>query len=182
MFYLKAFLIFAKIGLFTIGGGYAMIPLIEAEIVDRKKWISKEDFLDLMALAQTVPGIFAVNIAIFIGYKIRKFWGAFWMATGTILPSFAIILLIALFFQQFKHLLAVESIFKGIRPAVVALIAAPTFKMAQSARINRYNLWIPVVSALLIWLLDFSPIYVIILSGLGGYLYGRYQNKKHKTL
>lgn len=99
------------------------------------------------------------------------------MATGTILPSFAIILLIALFFQQFKHLPAVESIFKGIRPAVVALIAAPTFKMAQSARINRYNLWIPVVSALLIWLLDFSPIYVIILSGLGGYLYGRYQNK-----
>ena len=159
-----------------------MIPLIEAEIVDRKKWISKEDFLDLMALAQTVPGIFAVNIAIFIGYKIRKFWGAFWMATGTILPSFAIILLIALFFQQFKHLPAVESIFKGIRPAVMALIAAPTFKMAQSARINRYNLWIPVVSALLIWLLDFSPIYVIILSGLGGYLYGRYQNKKHKTL
>lgn len=134
-----------------------MIPLIEAEIVDRKKWISKEDFLDLMALARTVPGIFAVNIAIFIGYKIRKFWGAFWMATGTILPSFAIILLIALFFQQFKHLPAVESIFKGIRPAVVALIAAPTFKMAQSARINRYNLWIPVVSALLIWLLDFSP-------------------------
>ena len=65
---------------------------------------------------------------------------------------------------------------------MVALIAAPTFKMAQSARINRYNLWIPVVSALLIWLLDFSPIYVIILSGLGGYLYGRYQNKKHKTL
>ena len=181
-FYLQSFLIFLKIGLFTIGGGYAMVPLIQDEIVDKRKWIDKEDFIDLLALTQSVPGIFAVNIAIFIGYKIRKFWGAFWMATGTILPSFAIILLIALFFQQFKHLPAVESIFKGIRPAVVALIAAPTFKMAQSARINRYNLWIPVVSALLIWLLDFSPIYVIILSGLGGYLYGRYQNKKHKTL
>lgn len=176
-FYFKSFCIFSRIGLFTIGGGYAMIPLIEAEIIDKQKWISREDFIDLMALAQTVPGIFAVNIAIFIGYKLRKFWGAFFMALGTILPSFVIILAIALFFQQFKEYPAVENIFKGIRPAVVALIAAPTFKMAKSAKINKYNIWIPVVGALLIWLLDFSPIYVIILSGLGGYLYGRYTDK-----
>lgn len=176
-FYLKSFCIFSRIGLFTIGGGYAMIPLIEAEIIDKQKWVSREDFIDLMALAQTVPGIFAVNIAIFIGYKLRKFWGAFFMALGTILPSFIIILAIALFFQQFKDYPAVENIFKGIRPAVVALIAAPTFKMAKSAKISRYNIWIPAVSALLIWLLDFSPIYVIILSGLGGYLYGRHKNK-----
>lgn len=178
-FYIKSFLIFFRIGTFTVGGGYAMIPLIEAEIVDKQRWISREDFLDLMALSQTVPGIFAVNISIFIGYKLRRFWGAFWMALGTILPSFLIILAIALFFQQFKSYPAVENIFKGIRPAVVALIAAPTFKMAQSAKINRYNVWIPVVSALLIWLLDFSPIYVIILSGLGGYFYGRYKDKHH---
>ena len=192
-FYIKSFLIFTRIGMFTIGGGYAMVPLIEDELVDKRKWITKEDFLDLMALAQTVPGIFAVNIAIFIGYKLRRFWGAniaifigyklrrfwgaFWMALGTILPSFLVILAIALFFQQFKHYSAVESVFKGIRPAVVALIAAPTFKMAKSARINRYNAWIPIVSALLIWLLGFSPIYVIILSGLGGYIYGIFQNR-----
>ena len=157
-----------------------MVPLIEADLVDKRKWISREDFLDLMALAQTVPGIFAVNIAIFIGYKLKKFWGAFWMALGTILPSFIIMLAIALFFQQFKHIPAVENIIKGIRPAVVALIAAPTFKMAKSAKISRYNIWIPCVSALLIWLLDFSPIYVIILSGLGGYLYGRYKNKQNQ--
>ena len=145
-FYLKSFCIFSRIGLFTIGGGYAMIPLIEAEIIDKQKWVSREDFIDLMALAQTVPGIFAVNIAIFIGYKLRKFWGAFFMALGTILPSFIIILAIALFFQQFKDYPAVENIFKGIRPAVVALIAAPTFKMAKSAKISRYNIWIPAVS------------------------------------
>ncbi len=180
MFYVNAFLIFAKIGLFTIGGGYAMIPLIETEVVHRKQWISKEEFLDLIALAQTVPGIFAVNIAIFIGYKIKGFRAALCMAVGTVLPSFAIILLIALFFQQYKHLPVVERIFKGIRPAVVALIAAPTFKMAHSAHINRYNIWIPVVSALLIWLLGFSPIYIIILSGLGGYLHGIYKQKKSK--
>ena len=178
-FYLKSFLIFSRIGMFTIGGGYAMVPLIEAELVDKRKWISKDDFLDLMALAQTVPGIFAVNIAIFIGYKLRKFWGAFWMALGTILPSFIIMLMIALFFRQFQHVETVERIFKGIRPAVVALIAAPTFKMAKSARISRYTIWIPAVSALFIWLLGFSPIYIIILSGLGGYLYGYSQIKRH---
>ncbi len=178
-FYLKSFFIFTRIGLFTIGGGYAMIPLIEADVVEKRKWISKEEFLDLMALAQTVPGIFAVNIAIFIGYKLKKFWGAFWMAAGTIMPSFVIILGIALFLRQFQHVEAVENIFKGIRPAVVALIAAPTFKMAKSARINRYNVWIPIVSALLIWLIGFSPIYVIILTGIGGFLYGKYRHKRN---
>lgn len=133
-FYLKSFAIFLKIGLFTIGGGYAMVPLIQDEIVEKRKWIDKEDFIDLLALTQSVPGIFAVNIAIFIGYKLRKFKGALAMALGTILPSFFIILAIALFFQQFKNYEVVENIFKGIRPAVVALIAAPTFSMATSAK------------------------------------------------
>ena len=103
-----------------------MVPLIQDEIVDKRKWIDKEDFIDLLALAQSVPGIFAVNIAIFIGYKLRNFRGALAMALGTILPSFFIMLAIALFFQQFKQYQIVENIFKGIRPAVVALIAAPT--------------------------------------------------------
>ncbi len=179
-FYLQSFCIFFRIGLFTIGGGYAMVPLIEAEIVDKQRWVKKEEFLDLLALAQTVPGIFAVNIAIFIGYKLRKFKGALAMTLGTILPSFLIILSIALFFRQYQHLEVVERIFKGIRPAVVALIAAPCFKMARSAKINRYNWWIPVVSALLIWLLGFSPIYIIILTGIGGFFYGRYEQYKCK--
>ena len=180
-FYLKAFCIFFRIGLFTIGGGYAMVPLIEAEMVEKQQWIKKEEFLDLLALAQTVPGIFAVNIAIFIGYKLRKFRGALAMTLGTILPSFLIILSIALFFRQYQHLEVVERIFKGIRPGVVALIAAPCFKMAQSAHINRYNIWIPVASALLIWLMGFSPIYIIILAGIGGFIYGKYQTwKRHQ--
>ena len=169
-FYLQSFLIFLKIGLFTIGGGYAMVPLIQDEIVDKRKWIDKEDFIDLLALTQSVPGIFAVNIAIFIGYKLRKFRGALAMALGTILPSFFIILAIALFFQQFKQYPIVENIFKGIRPAVVALIAAPTFSMAKSAKIT-------IVSALLIWVLDVSPVYIIIIAGVGGFIYGKYKHK-----
>ncbi len=176
-FYLQSFLIFFKIGLFTIGGGYAMVPLIEDELVNRRKWVGKEDFIDLLAIAQSAPGIFAVNIAIFIGYKLRKVKGALAMTLGTILPSFLIILAIALFFSRFKQYQAVEHIFLGIRPAVVALIAAPAFSMAKSARINRRTLWIPVVSALLIWLLGVSPIYIIILAGIGGFAYGKYKRK-----
>ena len=122
-FYLNAFGTFFKIGLFTIGGGYAMVPLIEEEVIHKKKWLTQEEFIDLLAVSQSVPGVFAVNFSIFIGYKLRKFPGALALALGAILPSFLIILAIALFFHQFKEYEAVENIFKGIRPAVVALIA-----------------------------------------------------------
>ena len=125
--YLEAFGIFFKIGAFTIGGGYAMVPLIENEIVTKRKWIAQEDFIDLLAISQSAPGILAVNISIFIGYKLRGIRGSIITALGTILPSFIIILAIALFFHSFKDNPIVERIFKGIRPAVVALIAAPTF-------------------------------------------------------
>ena len=124
-FYINAFCTFFKIGLFTIGGGYAMVPLIEEEVVNKKRWITQEDFIDLLAVSQSVPGVFAVNFSIFIGYKLKRFPGALALALGTILPSFLIILSIALFFHQFKEYETVEKIFKGIRPAVVALIAAP---------------------------------------------------------
>lgn len=175
--YIEAFSIFFKIGAFTIGGGYAMVPLIENEIVTRRKWIAPDDFIDLLAIAQSAPGILAVNISIFIGYRLRGIRGSIVTALGTVLPSFLIILLVALFFHNFKDNVIVERIFKGIRPAVVALIAAPTFSMARSAHINRYNIWIPVVSALLIWLLGFSPIWIIIAAGTGGYIYGKFKAK-----
>lgn len=168
---------FFHIGLFTIGGGYAMIPLIEAEVVDKKQWLSREELLDLMAVAQSCPGIFAVNIAIFIGYKTRGVSGAFASTLGCILPSFLIILAIALFFQQFQDNPWVARAFRGIRPCVVALIAAPTFKMARTAHINRYNIWIPVLSAFLIWSFGVSPIWVIATAGLCGFLYGKFINQ-----
>ena len=168
---LQLFTIFFKIGAFTVGGGYAMIPLIEAEIVTKKGWVTKEDFLDLLAIAQSAPGVFAVNIAIFIGYRLRGVRGCIVTALGAILPSFLIILCIALFFLRFKENPTVEAIFKGIRPAVVAWIAAPTFNLAKAAKINRYTIWIPIISALLIWLLGFSPIWIILLAGIGGYVW-----------
>lgn len=171
----RLFTTFFKIGIFTFGGGYAMIPMIEAEVVDRYKWIEKDEFLDLIAVAQSCPGVFAANISIFIGYKMKKTPGAVAACLGACLPSFLIILAIAMFFRRFQDNPVVESIFRGIRPCVVALIAAPTFSLARSAKINRWTLWIPVVSALLIWLLGVNPIYIIIVSALGGFVWGRMQ-------
>ncbi len=121
------------------GGGYAMVPLIEDEVVNQRKWIAKDDFIDLLAIAQSAPGILAVNISIFIGYRLRGIRGSIITTLGTILPSFLIILAIALFFHNFKDNTLVEKIFKGIRPAVVALIAAPTFSMAKSAQIGPHS-------------------------------------------
>ena len=171
--YWLSFKTFFKIGMFTLGGGYAMIPLIEAEVVDRYKWVSKEEFLNLIAIAQSCPGVFAINISIFIGYKLRKTAGAITAALGTALPSFLIILLIAMFFSRFKDNPVVAAIFRGIRPAVVALIAAPTFRLAMSAHLSWANCWIPIAGALLIWLLGVSPIYIILAAGIGGWVYGR---------
>ncbi len=167
------FTTFFHIGLFTIGGGYAMIPLIETKVVDEKQWITREDLLDLMAVAQSCPGIFAVNIAIFIGYKLRGIPGALMSTLGCIMPSFLIILAIALFFRQFQDNVWVARAFRGIRPCVVALIAAPTFKMAQTAKITWTNVWIPVLGAFLIWMFGVSPIWVIVAAGIGGYMYGK---------
>lgn len=176
--YWSTFSTFFKIGMFTLGGGYAMIPIIEEEVVNKHQWVSKEDMLDLIAIAQSCPGVFAINIAIFIGYKLRKTRGALVTALGTALPSFLIILAIAIFFHQFEDNKVVAAMFRGIRPAVVALIAVPTFNLAKSAHLNRYTLWIPIVSALAIWLLGVSPIWIIILAGVGGNLYGLTQKNK----
>ena len=170
--YTDLFRVFFKIGFFTLGGGYAMIPQIEAEIVDKRQWMKREEYLDLIAVAQSCPGALAVNMSVFIGYKLRKLSGALCTTLGVALPSFVIILLIAMFFHKFQDNAVVASVFNGIRPAVVALIAAPVFSLARSARIALTNCWIPIVSALLIWLLGVNPIYVLLAAGLFGYLYG----------
>lgn len=150
-----------------------MIPLIEREVVDRYRWIEKRDFVDLLAIAQSSPGVLAVNMSIFIGYKLRGVRGSVAAALGNVLPSVVIILLIALFFNRFREYEVVNNVFMGIRPAVVALIASPVFSVAKSAKIGWTNVWIPLLSALLIVSFGVSPIYIILIAGLGGYLWGR---------
>ena len=151
-----------------------MIPMIEAEVVDKHKWLDREEFLDIIAISQSCPGVLAINVSVFIGYKLKKIKGAVCSSLGTALPSFLIILAIAMFFHQFEDNKVVSAIFRGIRPAVVALIAVPTFNMAKSARITLTNCWIPIACALAIWMLGVSPIYVVLAAGIGGYVYGKY--------
>ena len=168
---MTAFKTFFKIGAFTLGGGYAMIPIIEEEVVNKHKWATREEMLDLIAVAQSCPGVFAINISTFIGYKLRGKRGALCTTLGTALPSFIIILIIALFFHRFMEVPWIAAMFRGIRPAVVALIAAPTFTLAKNAKIGLSNCWIPIASAMLIFALGVNPIYILIAAGLGGYMY-----------
>lgn len=174
--YLQLLLTFMKIGAFTFGGGWAMISIIEREIVDHHKWIAKDEFLDLLAIAQAMPGILAVNIAVVIGDRLRGVKGSLAAAFGTILPSFVIILAIAIFLtpDTIKNNEVLTSIFKGIRPAVVALIIAPVITTARAAKIGRKTIIIPVAVATLIYSglpVVSNPILYIILGATGGYIY-----------
>lgn len=169
----KLFVSFWKIGAFTIGGGYVMIPLMEQEVVDRRGWLTREEFMDDISLSQAMPGVFAVNMATIIGRKMAGFWGVVCAVLGNVLMPIALILLFAMFFHYFRDNVIVERIFMGLRPAVVAMIAAPVFRMAKSAKVTWKNFWIPVISALLIWLLGVSPVYVILAAIAGGLLLGK---------
>ena len=171
--YCDIFWSFLKVGAFTIGGGYAMIPLMQRELVQRHRWIGEEEFLDQVALSQAMPGVFAVNMATMTGYRLRGIWGAVVAIVGNILMPIVFILALAIFFRAFREVPVVEHIFMGLRPAVVALIAAPVFTMARSAKVTWSNVWIPVVSALLIWLLGVSPIIIVLAAAIGGYLFSR---------
>lgn len=170
--YWQMFTSFVRIGSFTIGGGYAMIPLIQKEVVESKKWMDAREFIDMLAMAQSAPGVIAINTAIFIGYKMKGIKGSLVTTLGSALPSFLIILAVAMVFTNFRDNLVVERIFKGIRPAVVALIAAPLYKMAKSAGVTWKTIFIPIVAVLLIWLAGISPIWVVISAIAGGVLYG----------
>ncbi len=168
----QLFRIFFKIGVTTIGGGYAMIPMMEHEIVKRTGWLTQEEFLDILAVAQATPGIFAVDMAGHIGHKLGGLRGALIASIANVLPSFVIILILATFFQQFKELTLIQNAFRAIRPVVVALIAAPVFSMARSASLSCYTIWIPVLAAILIYFFDVSPVYIILIAGGAGWLYG----------
>lgn len=168
---------FFKIGAFTIGGGYAMLPLIQKEVVEKKKWIEEEEFLDMIAIAQSSPGPIAVNTAVFVGYKLEGIPGLVFTTLGSVLPSFIIIIIVAFFFVGLQGNPVVEKAFKAIAPVVVALIAAPVINMGKSAKVNKKTIIIPIVVALLVGILRVTPILIIILSALGGILYSKYRKE-----
>ena len=157
---------FLKIGAFTFGGGYAMIPLIEAEMIQKRGWLTREDFINQLMLAQSIPGPIALNTAVFVGYKTRGTKGALAALLGVVIPSFVIILAIATCFVDFKDNHIVAAAFKGMRPAVVALIAAPLIGMARG--MSWWKIGIAIASAVVIWLLGLSPILFIFIGALVG--------------
>ena len=156
----KIFIVFAKIGAFTIGGGIPMIAAIKSELTE-KGWLKDEDFIDIITLAQTAPGLFAVNISILTGHKLRGTKGSVVATIASCLPPFLIILLVAMFFTSIKDNEYVISAFKGIRPVVVALIGVPMIDMIKATKMRWWS-WVIVVSSLvLVCFRKFSPIYII---------------------
>lgn len=165
---LEIFLIYFKIGAFTIGGGYAMIPLIQQEIVEKKNWMSEEEFMDMFAVIQSAPGPLAVNSAVFLGYKVGGVLGAITATLGAVLPSFIIILLIATFFRDIREYAFMQAIFNGVRPAVVALIIAAVYKLTKSSHLTKSGIFISIGSLLILIFFGLSPIWLIVLSAILG--------------
>ncbi len=177
----QLFSTFFKIGAFTLGGGYAMLSMVEKAVVDKKQWIAADEFWDLIAIVQSLPGVFAVNTALYVGHKIAGKKGAAAAMLGAIIPSIVIILLLATIFREYRDLPVVERIFKGIRPCVVALILAPSLRMIKSAKINWKTVIIPIATVALIWWLKVSPAWVILATIAGSAIYAIVMERKMKT-
>jgi chromate transporter len=175
---LTLFLSFFKIGLFTLGGGYAMLPLIQREVVEKHNWMDEETFVDGIAASQACPGAIAVNLSVYAGYHIAGWAGLYLAVLGTVLPSFFVILLVALSFSNWSDLPLVQKAFHGLRPAVTALIAVPVFQIAKKSNLKWFHYWLPVVAILLIVKFNFSPIYLIIFTILLAWI--TYLNKNLK--
>lgn len=171
----KLFFTFLKIGAFTFGGGYAMVALLQNEFVEEKKWVTKEEFLDMVAIAESTPGPMAVNSATYIGYRIAGAAGAAAATTAVCIPSFAVIYLISLFFDQFLSLSAVASAFKGIQVCVIYLIFSAGLKMLKELQRSAFNVIILAAVVLAVVgfsaaAVSFSSIFYILLSGSAGLL------------
>ena len=173
----RLFWSFFKIGAFTFGSGYAMLPMIEREVVERKRWFEREDFYNQLSLAQSAPGPVALNTAVFVGYKMRGWIGALVSVLGTVIPCFTIILLIAVFLGGFRDNSYVEAAFKGLRPAVVALIAVPFIQMLKPLRWPMVFLALAV--ALLIWQTGFSPVWLILAGIVAGVVEVLVKNRRN---
>ena len=169
---------FFRIGGLTFGGGYAMLPMLEKEVVEKHGWITQEQLLDYFAIGQCTPGIIAVNTATFVGYKHRGIAGAVVATLGVIFPSFVIISIIAALLHNFADIPAVKYAFTGIRVAVCALILKAVIKLLKSSVKNWLGWVLMVLSFLVIVIFDISPVFVVIAAAITGIVYGIIQKKK----
>lgn len=176
--YVELFLVFFKIGAFTIGGGYAMVPLIKEALVDKKKWLKDDEFVDALAIAQSAPGVLAVNTAIITGEKIGGKMGAAVGALGAVIPSFLMILALATFMSSVRDSKMFTAFFNGIKPVTVALIFISTIKMAKSAKLTLKTIILPISVGFLVAYTPLSPIIVIILTMIIGNIYFKWADEK----
>lgn len=171
MRYRELFATFFKIGLLTIGGGYAMVPVIQEAVVKEHSWLTDEEFIDALALSQSAPGALAINSSVYIGYKLKGVKGAVVAALGTSLPSFLIILLISLFFFRLREIDYVEKAFKGIRAAVVSMIALSLVQLLETVKLKAKGYMIFVIAAIALVVFDVNPLWVLLSGGAGSLIY-----------
>lgn len=169
---------FMKIGAFTFGGGYAMIPLIQHEVINRRCWLSANEFSDLLTLAQAAPGPISLNTAVFVGYKQHGYGGALAAVLGVVLPSFFIILMVALFFANMRDNVWVDAAFRGMRPAVVALIVAPIVGLARG--MHWMLISVAAATSLVVWYFGISPVWLLMAGALGGVLWAANNGRRMK--
>lgn len=172
----QLFWVFFKIGAFTLGSGYAMMPQIRRELVTRRKWLDEDEFIDIVAVTQSAPGPIAVNLAVFLGLRIAGVKGMIATAFGAVLPSFAIILMIAALFQGIQDAPLFIAAFRAVKPASVALILVPVFTIAKRTGTVGFKMLLSVTAACLVAFTPLSPIYVVVVFAVGGILY--YGRKK----
>lgn len=166
----QLFFSFARIGGFTFGGGYAMLPMLQKEIVEKFGWVTEDELMDYYAIGQCTPGIIAVNTATFVGYKLKKIPGAIAATLGVITPSIIIITLIAAFLQNFAQFAAVRHAFNGIRAAVCVLVFNAVVKLAKKSVVDKVTLAICIAVLVLSLFTEISPAIMVILAGGAGYL------------
>lgn len=176
----KLFLIFFKIGAFTFGGGYAMLPLIQKEVVDKQKWMKEEEILDVFAIAQSVPGVIAINSSIFIGKRVAGTAGAISAALGIILPSFIVILVLASFLIKYRDNEILDKAFTGVRAASAALILLAAIKMAKKAVTNKWGIAIAVIAFLIIVIFDVHALWAVIIGASCGIIHCIYRGRAEK--
>ena len=185
--YLILFWTMFKIGLFTFGGGYAMIAIFEHEFVEKKKWLSSDEFLNLVSIAETTPGPIAINASTYIGYRIGKILGSVIATIAMVLPSFIIILLIAIFFNKFMDIKIIQDAFKGIKVVVIFLIISAGIKLLIKLEKNVFNYVVLIMTIILmivfsLFAVNFSAIFYILISGFIGLLILLIKNKKEKKV
>lgn len=176
----ELFYIFARIGGFTFGGGYAMLPMLEREVVEKKKWATQQELLDYFAIGQCTPGIIAVNTATFVGFKIKGVLGAIFATFGVIAPSIVIVSIIAAFISNFQQYEVVQWAFAGIRAAVVALIVSAVLKVAKKSIVDIVTVIIFLIVAALSFFTDMSPVIFVVTAGVCGLVINLCKNKKAK--